>query len=118
MAGDKSDIIYYTGYGIAGIFAGIFALLWSFNVFNFLQAFGLWVLFVGFAVIMLGCLKIASPKGMPALIGFGAMLVIISGCLSAFIFQFLSLWSCVSIIMILLSAGVVAYGLITAKGGK
>jgi len=118
MAVDKSDIIYYTGYGIAGILAGIFVLLWSFNILNPLQAFGLWALFVGFAVIVLGCLKIASPRGMPTLIGFGALLVIISGCLSGVAFQFLSLWSCIAIIIILLSAGLVAYGLITLKGGR
>jgi len=115
MTVDKSDIIYYTGYGVAGILVGIFVLLCSFNVLNPLQAFGLWMLFVGFAVIVLGCLKIASPKGMPTLIGFGAVLVIISGCLSALAFQFLSLWSCVAIIIILFSAGLVAYGLITLK---
>ena len=118
MAVDKSDIIYYTGYGIAGILAGIFVLLWSFNILNPLQTFGLWALFVGFAVIVLGCLKIASPRGMPTLIGFGAVLVVISGCLSGVAFKFLSLWSCIAIIIILLSAGLVAYGLITLKGGK
>lgn len=116
MAVDKSDIVYYMGYGIAGILAGIFVLLWSFNMLNALQAFGLWMLFVGFAVIVLGCLKIASPNGMPTLIGFGGVLVIISGCLSALAFQFLSLWSCVAIIIILFSAGLVAYGLITLRG--
>jgi hypothetical protein len=115
MVGDKSDIMYYTGYGIAGILVGVFVLLWSFSILKPLQAFGLWALFVGFAAIVLGCLKIASPRGMPTIIGFGALLVIISGCLSAFSFQFLSPWSCVAIIIILFSAGLVCYGLITLR---
>jgi len=115
MAVDKSDIIYYTGYGTAGILMGVFVLLCSSAILNPLQAFGLWMLFVGFAAIVLGCLKIASPRGTPTLTGFGTLLVIISGCLSAFAFQFLSLWSCIAIIIILLSAGLVCYGLITLR---
>jgi hypothetical protein len=78
----------------------------------------LWALCVGFVVIALGCVKYSSPKGITALIGFGAMLVIIFGCLSAFTFQFLSLWSCIAIIIILLSTGLVAYGLIVKKEVK
>lgn len=116
---DKSDIVYYVGYGVVGILLGIFVMFWALKTFTLLQALVVWLAFVGLVLTALGCVRVSSASRLPTLTGFGLGLAIIFGSLTTVVFNFVPFWLAVAVIIILLSAGLVAYGLARArKGGK
>ncbi|MDI6856204.1 MAG: hypothetical protein QMD21_05425 [Candidatus Thermoplasmatota archaeon] len=118
MAGGKSDIVYYMGYGVVGILLGTFAAFWALGTLTLSQMLVLWLMFVGLALTALGCVRVSSASRMPTLVGFGIGLAIIFGSLTTVVFNFVAFWLAIAIIVILLSAGLVAYSLIISKGGK
>lgn len=98
---------------------GIFAMLSILRLLTLLQAFTLWLFSVGFVLIVLGCVRVSpSSKRLSALTGFGSGLVIIFGCLSAFAFKLISFYIAVVMIIMLVSAEVIGYGLARARRGK
>jgi hypothetical protein len=116
---NKSEIIYYAGYGSAGMLLGIFAMLSVLRLLTLLQAFTLWLFSVGFVLTVLGCVRISpSSKRLSALTGFGSGLVIMFGCLSAFAFKLISFYVAILIIITVVSAEVIGYGLTKARRGK
>lgn len=116
---DKSDIVYYVGYGLVGILFGIFAVFCAIGKLTLLQMLVVWLMFVGAVLTALGCVRVTPTSRLPTLMWFGVALVIIFGVLTTFVFQFMTFWLAIAIIIILFSIGLVAYGLVRMrKGGK
>lgn len=113
----KEDVIYYTGYGLAFVVAGICIVLTyqgSLGL-NAWSAFTLWFLSMGIILVCLGSVKIKESKSM-MLVGVGLFLVIISSSALAIIFELINVTASIAIIVIFIGIAILSYGLMRTRG--
>ncbi len=113
----KEDVIYYAGYGLAFIMAGICIVLATQGSFglNGWSAFTLWFLSIGIILVCLGSVKIKESKSM-MLVGVGLVLVLISSSTLAIIFELINVTASIAIIVIFIGIAILSYGFMRTRG--
>ena len=113
----KEDVIYYAGYGLAFIMAGICIVLVTQGSFglNGWSAFTLWFLSIGIILVCLGSVKIKESKSM-MLVGVGLVLVLISSSALAISFKLIDITSSIAIIVIFMGIAILSYGFMRTRG--
>lgn len=113
---EKSDVLYYAGWGLSIAAGGVFAVIWSLNLLNFIGAFMFWLLAVGIILLGLGLVKTReAPKDSGMLIGSGVLLVIVSASLCSVVLGIIPFSTAVAVIIIFAGLGIVGYALLSRK---
>jgi peptidoglycan/LPS O-acetylase OafA/YrhL len=116
---EKSDLLLYIGWGVAIVFLGLaLALGLSGNV-DWVQAFLLWILLVGFLLLGLGMAKTrVAPKGSMLLGGTGGLLVVLATGFLSSTFGLFDISYGIAIIIVALGLGIVIAGLAKYREGS
>ncbi len=113
----KEDVLYYTGYGLAFVMAGICIVLASQSSLglNAWSAFTLWILSMGIILVCFGSVKIKESRSM-MLVGVGLILVLISSNTLAITFNLIDITASIAISVIFIGVAILSYGFMRTRG--